>query len=160
MTEPVESARARPGFDWTFWLSWVLVSTLSWVIGWTFVRPEALIGLPIGVLQWLLVRSSFPHASWWIVASAAGWAAGWSLIVLVLPPQVGVEAGAMIGAALGFAQWWVLRRWVYKAGWWIPVSTLGWAVGLSGVLGVSMVGAIAGAATGYAMELLRRFPRK
>ena len=60
---------------------------------------------------------------------------------------------------MGTAQWLILRRWVHQAGWWIVVSTLGWAAGLSGFVGPFLVGAVVGAVTGIAMELLVRYPR-
>jgi hypothetical protein len=56
----------------------------------------------------------------WLARVVAGW------------PNASCTAGAMtltlFGAALGFFQWLVLRGRVYQAGWWIALSTVGWAL--------------------------------
>ena len=54
----------------------------------------------------------------WIVASTLGWLVGWAIL-----GEVG------IGAALGVAQWLVLRGEVANAGWWILASAAAWLVG-------------------------------
>ncbi len=54
----------------------------------------------------------------WILATTLGWLVGW-----VVLGEVG------IGAAIGVAQWLVLRREVSNAGWWILASTVAWFVG-------------------------------
>jgi len=41
----------------------------SWVVDATFV----VMGLSIGVGQWLLLRRRLPRAGWWIVGTAVGW---------------------------------------------------------------------------------------
>lgn len=47
-------------------------------------------------------------------------------------PAASWPAGAitltMFGAVLGIMQWLVLRRRVYQVGWWIAISTGGWAL--------------------------------
>ena len=53
----------------------------------------------------------------WILATTLGWLAGWAVL-----GEVG------IGAAIGVAQWLVLRREVANAGWWILASAVAWAV--------------------------------
>jgi len=40
-------------------------------------------------------------------------------------PPVGL---AVVGTVVGMAQWFVLRRYVAQAGWWIAASTASWAV--------------------------------
>ncbi len=55
----------------------------------------------------------------WLARVVADWpAAAW-------PP--GALTLTLFGAVLGFAQWLMLRRRVYQAGWWIAISTGGWA---------------------------------
>lgn len=54
---------------------------------------------------------------------------------LVEPPQgivllLAAGLGMVGGAVLSFAQWWVLRGTVRKAGWWIPANMLAWLFGM------------------------------
>jgi hypothetical protein len=115
------------------------------------------IGALVGIVQWVVLRSLFPQAAWWILASALGWAASHILLSAALAVGDVTLSGAITGVTLGTAQWLALRRWVYLAGWWVVISTLGWAAGP--VLGASLTGAVVGATTGLALELLRRHPR-
>jgi hypothetical protein len=68
---------------------WILATTGGWLFGALLITifsrliwPEAslnldlaflLMGLGIGVGQWLLLRRYFPRAGWWIGANVAGW---------------------------------------------------------------------------------------
>jgi hypothetical protein len=45
-----------------------------------------------------------------------------------------VVSAAMAGAVVGGAQWFVLRRHVYRAGWWVLASAVGWAAGQAAYL--------------------------
>ncbi|MEW5956120.1 MAG: hypothetical protein AB1801_00225 [Chloroflexota bacterium] len=73
----------------------------SWVV--TF----ALIGAALGGIQWLVLRRHFSQAGWWVLASAAGFAAfgplGDILLLIVL-------LGAIPGATTGAALVWLLRQ--------------------------------------------------
>jgi len=89
------------------------------------------------------------HVGWsfwlqWALASAVGWVIGWS---------AGEEA--IGGAAVGVAQWLVLRRQVRRAGWWVLASAVGWAVGW--FFGVILVGAVVGVMQWF---VLRRWVRR
>jgi len=150
----------RLTFDWTLWIQWLLVTALGWVLGGVLLPGLALVtvGLVIGVLQWVVLRQRLPGAGWWIVASTAGWAGGWAIVITQVPPEFGFLTGAVLGAAMGITQWLFLRLHFHQAGWWIAVSTLGWTAGLTLLTGPLLVGAIAGAVTGIALELLFRFP--
>ncbi len=56
----------------------------------------------------------------WLARVVAGWPnASWAPGAMTL---------TLFGAALGFFQWLVLRGRVYQAGWWIALSTVGWAL--------------------------------
>jgi hypothetical protein len=76
---------------------WVLVSALGFGVG-KFLGEAAaggmpavvgslltgaIIGLSVGVAQWLVLRGKVTGAGWWLAANVAGWALGWSLISLV-----------------------------------------------------------------------------
>ena len=76
--------------------------------------------------------------------------------------------GLVVGAITGLGQWLVLRRRCARAGWWIAASALGW--GLAGAVAVPggtlgwmgnvlLIGATAGATTGFALLRLLRHPR-
>lgn len=68
---------------------WVVVTAGSWLMGllliaipyrlkWidptiNFDKVFFLMGLSIGVAQWLLLRQRLPRAGWWIAANLAGW---------------------------------------------------------------------------------------
>jgi hypothetical protein len=68
---------------------WVLATTGGWLLGlllismvnkvqWidtinNFDAVFFLIGLSIGVTQWLLLRQRLPRAGWWVAANVAGW---------------------------------------------------------------------------------------
>lgn len=106
-----------------------------------------------------------PLAAWfigWVLANAVGLAVfgavfGFDMVETVIEPmgvfspdealsQIVYEAvdnaafgaafGTMFGAVIGTAQWYILRRRVYRSGWWILASTMGGAVGFV----VAMVG--------------------
>ena len=61
------------------WLLGVLLILISgWLNFWTYESWDIdlafiLLGLSIGVGQWLLLRRRLSRAGWWIVASVAGW---------------------------------------------------------------------------------------
>ena len=81
-------------------------------------------------------------------------------------------ASALAGAVAGPVQWFVLRRWVSRAGWWILASGISW-VGATFVflfltrgadvhlaLGGSVSGALSGVITGLALAWLMRKTQK
>jgi len=159
------SAELRTIFDWVIWVQWVLATTVGWVLGLS-LGNEVGVGIFIGVAQWVVLRRYFSQAWWWIVASAAGWIAGWAIIIsgLVVSPGRGlltaIVSGTIFGLTMGVAQWIIFRRWVKLSGLWVLLSIPGWTIGLTGLLGTLLVGAAAGAITGFAFDFLLRFPHK
>ncbi len=163
---------------WSFWLWWVLASTVGWAVGGSvgsMVSDSATVAMGVavaGVLQWLVVRRQLPRSGWWApaslvavaVAGVVGFAVGVALAVfgganmVAEAGTVGVIAG---GTVLGVMQWlMVLKRRAERAGWWVLASTVGWLVGglVSGavdpVVGVAVIGAVYGAITGPALVWL------
>ncbi len=73
------------------WLVGVFLDLLPGWLGWTsplFTAGLAMIvlGLSIGVGQWLLLRRRFPRAGWWIGANVVGWG---SLALIFQGPSIG-----------------------------------------------------------------------
>jgi hypothetical protein len=80
------------------------------------------------------------------------------LVIATIPPEFGILTGTALGAAMGILQWLLLRRELRQAAWWIAVSILGWTIALTMFMGNLLVGAVAGAITGTALEMLLRYP--
>jgi hypothetical protein len=99
----------------------------------SFRSDGAVIGISVGMMQWLVLRRRMSGAGWWILVTIVGFAIGKFVadaIGQALSGAVGlVLSGAAIGTALGIAQWLILRRHVAQAGWWALASILAWAVG-------------------------------
>ncbi len=68
----------------------------------------------------------------WAGANTVGWLAAAVLalpfLLLYQPLHKGI-AGAAIGIGLGAGQWLLMRHYLEKAGWWIVVTVVGFAVG-------------------------------
>jgi hypothetical protein len=163
------------------WLGWLVASAVGWSLGWVLGPPLsealagavadavypfpahviagtvdwAIIGLTMGVGQWLVLRRHITRAGWWVVVTAVslavvgavksllgpymddiifdliGWTeyiGGWRLVPLV-GPLFGVLMEGLSGLVVGLAQRPVLRRQVGKAGRWVPISALAWGIG-------------------------------
>ena len=193
----------RSQVGWRFWLQWVLASTVGMFVGFcmgiapfaiTFSRTQnvhwdrlafrvwgIVLGIGLGVLQWLVLRRSVSGAGWWVLASAA---AGYGTLQAGFMPfstslqSFGVYLSwtrvvALGGAVTGTLQWLVLRGQVSRAGWWVLASTVGWGLGatvarafpwgvdMGDAVGALVVtGAILGALTGGALVWLLRQPAK
>lgn len=110
----------------------------------------ALEGMALGFSQWLVLRRYIKHVGWWIVATGIGAIFAWliglkAVAVLTLIFFNGAIAqttslallkavfflGAWVGAVLGFAQWFVLRKHVRKGIGWVFANALAWGLGLS-----------------------------
>lgn len=171
--------------DWRFWLWWVLASAAGFGIGGPlgmlaasggsdqvagYVGASAA-GVVAGMLQWLALRQRIDRPGRWALAGILT-AAALGVVVLgvsLISADAGLTGGVILmGAALGALQWLVLRRQVARAGWWIPVSAVGWIIAgfLSGAVpagnpaGWVLIGAIYGAITGLMLAwlLLHRPP--
>jgi hypothetical protein len=143
------------------WFQWIMATTLGWLLG-RFLLPNlsiVTIGLGLGVLQWLVLLHRLRRAWWWIIATALGWMCGMAVGYAVVPGMLDLFAGLLVGAAMGIAQWLILRRELHWAGWWIAISVVGWSTGMTLMPGVLITGVMAGALTGIALVLLMRFPR-
>ncbi|RAM51646.1 MAG: hypothetical protein C6Y22_10550 [Hapalosiphonaceae cyanobacterium JJU2] len=64
---------------------------------------------------------------WWVLANAVGGAVVGTL------EEGGFQFFATLiltGPILGIAQWFVLKRYIRQAGWWVLASTVGWYLGI------------------------------
>jgi hypothetical protein len=96
-----------------------------------------MLGVSIGFFQWLVLRRSLKNSSAWISgtvfaytlfwtlhnAGAFGWAhTPWGLV------GQGFGHGAILGATIGFVQYFVLRSLVYSARRWIITMLVSWSL--------------------------------
>jgi hypothetical protein len=91
-----------------------------------FTTAGLVMGLSIGIAQWLVLRRILPKSFWWIglttmVSFGVGRALGNSYNSYL--------GGAAVGILVGIAQWWVLSLAFSQAGWWIPANIVGWVAG-------------------------------
>ena len=178
----------RAHMSWRTWLQWVLASAVSGAVTMTvtgaLVRAGSadaavvvavfglLIGVSLGITQWLVLRPQVPRAYRWVLASALG-----GMVVGVLGLAMGEAVGgpfggSVIGAALGSMQWLVLRRLSSRAYVWVLASIVGFALGLTAgeasgfavegsagwLVGGGVQGVVVGAITGSALVWLLRRP--
>lgn len=168
-----------------------ILNDISSVVGGVAVTGVTLlvVGFLPGFLHWIILRQWLPRAGWWVSVSGLGSFLGFLAIGLGMNLAIGVAGGedgsayimfpgfgvefAFAGALAGTIQWIVLRRWVTRAGWWVVISSVGWAVaGLAYMrltrgndvalpLGGAISGALSGGITGLGMVwLLRARPNR
>ena len=148
-------------FDWALWFQWIMATALGWITGLVLLTGLPLLasGIAIGILQWLVLQRRLNQPWRWPIASAAGWAVGYLITVLIIPGELEVFNGSVLGLAAGIAQWTVLRTELRWAGWWIVFSLIGWTTGMALLPGLLSTGSLAGALTGIALDALLRFPK-
>jgi len=156
-------------FDWALLFYWMMATTSGWLFGWLLLPSVALVtaGVGAGVTQCLVLYRRIPKAWRWILVTAVGWMAGLVIVLLLVPAGMGLLYGLVIGAATGTAQWFIIRREVHWSGWWIAVSALAWATGLSlapasgsAVLPrIMLSGVMPSVMTGITLTLLLRVPK-
>jgi hypothetical protein len=181
--------------NWLFWVS--LGETVGFLapvlaqlaVGGSAVVAPALIlagaveGTVLGWTQATVLRSRLPELSRprWVGATAIGAAAAWFIGLLPAEwadvwqrwPATGqVTAAAVLATvllcALGYAQWFELRRHLRGAGWWILGSAAAWCAGLAVFFAVAtplwqpgqsevlilLIGVLAGALMAITMALV------
>jgi len=112
----------------------------------------SIVGLSLGTAQWPIIRRHMSQSGWWVAASAIGMALGLTVGVVMVEQigraivggpinfrMLGFAAraasfgtiGVMAGAALGLAQWLVLRRNAAGCGRWIRINSVSLGGGLA-----------------------------
>jgi hypothetical protein len=113
------------------------------VTDWAFT---ALFGAVGGFMQWLVLRRQIAAAGWWVLASALGFAIAPIVAITGLmavsqimsldgnPLVAPILLGVLFGVVSGILPWFVLRRQLARAGWWVPAHLLGSLLG--GAMGI------------------------
>lgn len=150
-------------------IAWALISLIMHLIadttlvhGETFFTDDSfvlyvifpLIGLSTGFLQYTLLRRYLPHMAWWIAATFLGWLLPFATgpIIITLLKQrndtFSIMLGMLlIGASIALPQWWLLRKRVRNASWWILTHGLGCsATGLLNLVDAEFLPALVGIA--------------
>jgi hypothetical protein len=172
------------------YIAWALLSLIVGVIGDTiqvagqthitedyllFCVLFPLIGLITGILQYALLHRYLPYIAWWIAATFLGWLmpfiVGFVFTAIIprgLDPAISWEVlgVTLMGVAIALPQWWILRKRVHHAAWWIFANGIGWSfVGLLNRLHsepftvISAVALIPAIATGIACWFLITMPK-
>jgi hypothetical protein len=153
-------ANEKPG--WFFYFGWVALNAIAvimaWYITWAIMSLVTetddslllyllfpIIGLLTGILQYILLRRYLPHMGWWIAATFLGWlmpfVIGFIFSGLFIPGSstVRIVLGMIVlGTTVALPQWWLLRKRVQHAWWWVLVFGLAWGmVGLYDLLTLS-----------------------
>ena len=133
-----------------WYIAWALISQITNIVGDTMqVRGQShitedflflyvffpIIGLLTGILQYTLLRRYLPHMAWWIAATFLGWLTPFAtgfFIITVLERRndtFSIMFGMLlIGATIAVPQWWMLRKRVRYASWWILAHGFGWCM--------------------------------
>jgi len=153
----------RPNsLDWQLWFYWIMATTLGWLLGSIFFQgiPVVISGVAVAAFQWAVLYKRIPKGWRWLLASSLGWIIGYILFMIFLSADFGFLLGPVLGGTVGIAQWFLLRKEVYWAGWWIIMSILAWTTGLTLFPGLLSSGALPGALTGLALVILFGFSSK
>lgn len=162
-----------------FILRWMLANVIGWsigLLGGLLFNPICFIAggaacIGVGIAQWYVLRPHYDRE--WIVATVVGGLCGTvpallgGLMIFFGLGLVGLCSGAIFGAAIGIAQWLLLKRNHSRAEWWIGANALGGL--LCGLLtmipliaglpiGLLIGSAVYGYITGRALEWLANQP--
>jgi hypothetical protein len=150
---------ASEGMDWALWFYWIMATTIGWLLGSLLFNgiPVIIAGVTVAAFQWAVLYKRI-HKAWrWLVVTSLGWIAGYILYVIFFSESLGILLGPLLGGVVGISQWFLLRKEVDWAGWWIIISVLAWTTGLTVVPGLLSSGALPGALTGLTLVILFRF---
>lgn len=93
-------------------------------------------GLPVGVLQWIVLRRHVDGSGLWIAFTLLGFFGAWTAAVVLAAvffvPLNGLDrfhaflSFALPTPLIGWSQSTVLRRWSHHTRFWVAASTAGW----------------------------------
>ena len=110
-----------------------------------------ILGLSIGCLQWLVLRRYLPRMGWWILATCLGMLLALEisdpLRSLITSLEIEIDSDywdfiltmILIGGSIGLLQWFVLRKHVSRASWWVPANVIGWVLSFGSVFVMSKI---------------------
>ena len=133
-----------------WYITWAIISQITEIVGDTIqVGGQTRIvedyltlfvllptnGLLTGILQYILLRRYLPNMIGWIAATFLGWlipfVIGFIFSSLLVTgsgtPQI-MFGLLILGVSVALPQWWMLRKRVQHAGWWVLVLGLGWGM--------------------------------
>lgn len=126
------------GMSLSFAIDWLERST-GFLMGWIgssviFSTIGCIGGAIVGAMQGLVLKEQ--QADRWVLFTATGGALGTTLagtVLWILPVDLAVYIGStvtglIIGTGIGIMQWLSLRKWVYKARYWVLANAIGWTV--------------------------------
>ena len=101
------------------------ISMVSW----------SLIGVCVGIGQWMFLRKYIGKAIFWIISSFVGWSSCGILLFIFDFQKMGIQRVtssivtgefALCGLIIGIMQWLVIRKKVLKAGRWVLINLMLW----------------------------------
>ena len=143
-------ANEKPG--WFFYFKWVALNASAVIMAWyitfaimdlvtgeddslIFILLFPIIGLLTGILQYILLRRYLLHMRWWIATTFLGWlmpfVIGFIFSGVFIPGNstVRIVLGMIVlGTTVALPQWWLLRKRVQHAWWWVLVFGLAWGM--------------------------------
>lgn len=136
--------------SWLFFLSWIIATVIGAVLGFatSLYIGDRLPASPISsviilafflvnfagivatCLQWAVLSIFIKRSSAWLVTGLIGWCFPFAAILLLFVHITGQSADLIAAGGLtaGFLQWFTMRKWVPRAGWWIVANTIGWSL--------------------------------
>ncbi|POH66856.1 hypothetical protein C3B59_07455 [Cryobacterium zongtaii] len=101
------------------------------VLGWTQATVLRSRVPALNRRRWVGATAIAGAAAWFIGLLPAEWAEVWQRWPAAAQLTAGILLAAVLLCALGFAQWFELRRHLRGAGWWILGSAGAWGAGLA-----------------------------
>lgn len=174
------STVAAVGYGLVLWLGASTRTTTVLGLAALMIALGTIEGVVVGVAQWFVLHRCLKDlcARTWVGATALAAFVAWTLGMIpstimnlradvpatAQPPSrssvllLAAAMGAALGVVLALPQWFVLRRHLSLAGWWIPANAAAWMVGMpiifAGIGWIHDTNSVAVALPGLAAVLL------